>query len=77
LQDRTRARFDETVDIAVNLGTDPRRGDQMVRGVTTLPHGTGRAVRVGVFAQGEAAEAARRAGACLWQLCTVLPAQSS
>jgi len=61
----------------VNLGTDPRRGDQMVRGVTTLPHGTGRAVRVGVFAQGEAAEAARRAGACLWQLCTVLPAQSS
>ena len=47
----------------MNLGTDPRKGDQMVRGVTVLPHGTGRAVRVGVFAQGEAAEAARQAGA--------------
>ena len=62
-QDRARAKFDETVDLAVNLGIDPRRGDQMVRGVTILPHGTGRAVRVGVFAQGTAAEAARQAGA--------------
>ncbi len=69
-QERARAKFDETVDLAVNLGTDPRKGDQMVRGVTVLPHGTGRAVRVGVFAQGEAAEAARQAGACtppMWQ----------
>lgn len=56
-------KFPETVDAAVNLGVDPRKADQMVRGSTVLPHGTGKSVRVAVFAQGEAAEAAQAAGA--------------
>jgi ribosomal protein L1 len=60
-----RRKFDPTVELAVNLGIDPRRGDQMVRGAVALPHGTGRAVRVAVFAQGEAAAAARAAGAAV------------
>ncbi|XP_068665556.1 uncharacterized protein [Aristolochia californica] len=55
--------FDETVEAHVNLGVDPRRGDQMVRGATTLPHGTGKNVRVAVFAEGKAAEEAKAAGA--------------
>jgi len=57
------ARFDETVELAVNLGVDPRHADQMVRGVVSLPHGTGKTVRVAVFARGEKAEEARAAGA--------------
>jgi len=57
------AKFDETVDIAVNLGVDPRKSDQVVRGSTVLPHGTGKSVRVAVFAEGNDAEAARNAGA--------------
>ncbi|MGQ9488375.1 MAG: 50S ribosomal protein L1 [Armatimonadota bacterium] len=57
------ARFDETIDIAVNLGVDPRHGDQMVRGTTTLPHGTGKKVKVAVFAKGEKVEEALNAGA--------------
>ncbi|KAK9903976.1 hypothetical protein WJX75_001683 [Coccomyxa subellipsoidea] len=57
------ARFDESVEIAYNLGTDPRRGDQQVRGAVTVPYGTGKTVRVGVFAEDEAAELARSAGA--------------
>lgn len=57
------AKFDETVEMAVNLGVDPRHADQMVRGVVALPHVTGRAVRVAVFAKGDKAEAARAAGA--------------
>jgi large subunit ribosomal protein L1 len=57
------AKFDETVEIAVRLGVDPRRADQMVRGTVALPSGTGRSVRVAVFASGEQAEAARAAGA--------------
>ncbi|BDA45828.1 50S ribosomal protein L1 [Coccomyxa sp. Obi] len=57
------ARFDESVEVAFNLGTDPRRGDQQVRGAVTVPYGTGKTVRVGVFADGEAAELARTAGA--------------
>lgn len=57
------AKFDETVEIAVNLGVDPRHADQMVRGVVTLPHGTGKTVRVAVFARGDKAEEARQAGA--------------
>jgi large subunit ribosomal protein L1 len=57
------AKFDETVDLAVRLGVDPRRADQMVRGTVALPSGTGRTVRVAVFAAGEQAEAARAAGA--------------
>ena len=57
------ARFDETVDFAVRLGVDPRKADQMVRGTVALPSGTGKDVRVAVFANGEAADAARAAGA--------------
>ena len=57
------AKFEETVDVAINLGIDPRKSDQNVRGATTLPNGTGKTVRVAVFAQGEAAEAAKAAGA--------------
>jgi large subunit ribosomal protein L1 len=56
-------KFDESVDVAVNLGIDPRKSDQNVRGTTVLPRGTGKKVRVAVFAEGEQAEAARRAGA--------------
>ena len=57
------AKFTESVDVAVNLGVDPRRSDQNVRGATVLPHGTGREVRVAVFTQGANAEAAKEAGA--------------
>jgi large subunit ribosomal protein L1 len=57
------AKFDETVDMAVRLGVDPRKADQMVRGTVALPSGTGKDVRVAVFAAGEAADAARAAGA--------------
>jgi large subunit ribosomal protein L1 len=57
------ARFDETVELAVRLGVDPRKADQMVRGTVALPAGTGKDVRVAVFATGDAAEAAREAGA--------------
>jgi large subunit ribosomal protein L1 len=58
-----RAKFDETVELAVRLGVDPRKADQVIRGTVALPAGTGKAVRVAVFAAGEAAEAARAAGA--------------
>jgi len=60
---RTAAKFDETIEIAMNLGVDPRHADQMVRGVCQLPHGSGRTVRVGVFAKGDKAEEAKKAGA--------------
>jgi large subunit ribosomal protein L1 len=60
-----KATFDETVDIAVRLGVDPRKADQMVRGTVALPSGTGKDVRVAVFAAGEAAQSARDAGADL------------
>ena len=63
VKDLARAKFSESVDVAVNLGVDPRRSDQMVRGSTVLPHGTGKNVRVAVFAQGEQAAAAEAAGA--------------
>lgn len=56
-------KFPETVEVAVNLGVDPRKSDQVVRGSTVLPHGTGKSSRVAVFAQGEQAEAAEAAGA--------------
>nr|ADI16560.1 ribosomal protein l1 [uncultured gamma proteobacterium HF0010_01E20] len=59
------SKFKESFDIAVNLGVDPRKSDQVVRGATTLPHGTGKTVRVAVFAQGENAEKARAVGADL------------
>lgn len=63
LAELSTVKFTETVDAAVNLGVDPRKSDQMVRGSTVLPHGTGKDMRVAVFAQGEAAEAAQAAGA--------------
>jgi large subunit ribosomal protein L1 len=59
------ARFDETVEVAFRLGIDPRKADQMIRGTVSLPHGTGRTVRVAVFAVGEKAQEAREAGADL------------
>ena len=60
---RASAKFDETVEVAMNLGVDPRHADQMVRGVVNLPNGTGRSVRVAVFAKGDKADEARAAGA--------------
>lgn len=63
VKDRATAKFDETIELAVNLGVDPRHADQMVRGVVSLPHGTGRSVRVAVFARGPKAEEATAAGA--------------
>ena len=63
LSEISSVKFKESVEIAVNLGVDPRKSDQVVRGATVLPNGTGRDVRVAVFAQGAAADAAREAGA--------------
>ncbi|WP_413205143.1 50S ribosomal protein L1 [Rhodospirillum sp. A1_3_36] len=60
---RATAKFDETIEIAMNLGVDPRHADQMVRGVVSLPHGTGKTLRVAVFAKGDKAEEAKAAGA--------------
>ncbi|MCT7375087.1 50S ribosomal protein L1 [Chelativorans salis] len=63
LKERATAKFDETIEVAMNLGVDPRHADQMVRGVVNLPNGTGRSVRVAVFAKGDKADEARAAGA--------------
>ena len=63
VKEHATAKFDETIEIAINLGVDPRHADQMVRGVCNLPSGSGRAVRVAVFARGEKADEARAAGA--------------
>jgi large subunit ribosomal protein L1 len=63
VKERANAKFDETIEVAMNLGVDPRHADQMVRGVVQLPNGTGKSVRVGVFARGEKADEAREAGA--------------
>src|ERR1043166_7494084 len=63
VKERATAKFDETIELAINLGVDPRHADQMVRGVVSLPNGTGRALRVAVFAQGAKAEEAKKAGA--------------
>jgi large subunit ribosomal protein L1 len=63
LKELSTVKFTETVDVAINLGIDPRKSDQVVRGATTLPNGTGKHVRVCVFAQGDAADAATAAGA--------------
>lgn len=65
LKELSTVKFAETVDAAINLGIDPRKSDQSVRGATSLPHGTGKEVRVAVFAQGDAAEKAKEAGADL------------
>ncbi len=63
LNELAKSKFKESLDVSVNLGVDPRKSDQVVRGATTLPHGTGKTVRVAVFAQGENAEKATAAGA--------------
>jgi large subunit ribosomal protein L1 len=63
VKERAKAKFDETIEIAMNLGVDPKHADQMVRGVCNLPNGSGRTVRVGVFARGAKAEEAKAAGA--------------
>ena len=63
LKDNAKAKFDETIEISMNLGVDPRHSDQMVRGVVSLPKGTGKAVRVAVFAKGDKADEAQAAGA--------------
>ncbi len=63
VRERANAKFDETVEISMNLGVDPKHADQMVRGVVNLPHGTGRILRVAVFARGAKADEARAAGA--------------
>jgi large subunit ribosomal protein L1 len=63
VKERAKAKFDETIEVAMNLGVDPRHADQMVRGVVSLPNGTGRSQRVAVFARGDKAEEARKAGA--------------
>ncbi len=63
VKQNAKAKFDESVEMSMNLGIDPRHADQMVRGLTSLPHGTGKTVRVGVFARGAKAEEALAAGA--------------
>jgi large subunit ribosomal protein L1 len=63
IQQNASAKFDETVEVALNLGVDPRHADQMVRGTVDLPHGTGKAVRIAVFAKGDKAAEAKAAGA--------------
>ncbi len=65
LKEVSKVRFRESVDVAINLGIDAKKSDQVVRGATVLPHGTGKVTRVAVFAQGAAAESARQAGADL------------
>jgi large subunit ribosomal protein L1 len=63
VKERAKAKFDETIEVAINLGIDPRHADQMVRGVVNLPNGSGRSVRVAVFARGAKADEAKAAGA--------------
>jgi len=63
VKETAKAKFDESVDVAINLGIDAKKSDQAVRGALVLPNGTGKVTRVAVFAQGEAAEAAKKAGA--------------
>ena len=65
VRSRAKAKFDEPVEVAMDLGIDPRHADQMVRGTADLPHGTGKTVRIAVFAKGDKAEEARAAGADL------------
>ena len=65
VKENATAKFDETVDLAINLGVDPKYADQMIRGVCPLPHGNGKKIRVAVFAQGEKADEAKAAGADL------------
>src|ERR1044072_5844532 len=62
VKELAKRKFDESVDVAIRLGVDPRKADQMVRGTVSLPHGTGKSVRVALFAAGPAAEEGRDAG---------------
>ncbi len=68
IKERAVAKFDETIEVSMNLGVDPRHADQMVRGVVNLPNGTGRTVRVGVFARGDKADEAQ-CGWCRYRRC--------
>src|SRR5712664_2893161 len=63
VKERAKSKFDETIELSINLGVDPRHADQMVRGVVALPNGTGRSLRVAVFAKGPKADEAKKAGA--------------
>src|ERR1700744_1783698 len=63
VKERAKSKFDETIEIALNLGVDPKHADQMVRGVVNLPNGTGRTLKVAVFARGAKADEAKAAGA--------------
>ena len=63
IKENANTKFDETIDIALNLGVDPKHADQMVRGVVSLPHGTGKSLRVAVFAKGDKVKEAEDAGA--------------
>ena len=63
LKENATAKFDETIDIAMNLGVDPKHSDQMVRGMVSLPSGSGKTLKIGVFAKGEKADEAKAAGA--------------
>ena len=63
VKENATAKFDETIDLAINLGVDPKHADQMIRGVCALPHGNGKTIRVAVLAQGEKADEAKAAGA--------------
>src|ERR1700744_1730289 len=65
VKESAKAKFDETVEVAMNLGVAPKHADQMVRGVVALPHGTGKTMRVAVFAKGDKAKEAQDAGADL------------
>ena len=65
IKENANTKFDETIDIALNLGVDPKHADQMVRGVVSLPHGTGKSLRVAVFAKGDKVKEAEEAGADL------------
>src|ERR1700743_3043124 len=65
IKSRATAKFDETIELSLNLGVDPKHADQMVRGVVSLPSGTGRSLRVAVFAKGAKAEEGKKAGADL------------
>jgi len=71
IKETATAKFDESVDVAVNLGIDARKSDQMVRGSVVLPKGTGKTVRVAVFAQGANADAAKAAGATTSSVSTI------
>ena len=74
LKDAPGAKFDETVEIAFNLGVDPRKADQIVRGTLTLPHGTGKKVRIAVFADSEGAQLAQDAAALVYACAVALEA---